>query len=60
MQATRIDREVAAQSEEAKRLRCLELAAKSYSGDDQVELLSRAEGLLAWIQSAETSPAPIA
>ncbi|WP_158703197.1 phage protein Gp27 family protein [Pseudomonas chlororaphis] len=60
MQVTKVDQEVARQSEEAKRLRCLELAAQSYRGDDQAELLSLAEDFLEWIQSAGTSRAPVA
>uniref|UniRef100_UPI003983B129 phage protein Gp27 family protein n=1 Tax=Pseudomonas chlororaphis TaxID=587753 RepID=UPI003983B129 len=60
MLAMKVDQGLARQSEEAKRLRCLELAAQSYRGDDQAELLSLAEGLLTWIRRTETSQTPVA
>ncbi|MBV2081952.1 phage protein Gp27 family protein [Pseudomonas sp. DKN 2791] len=60
MLATKVDSEVTVQLEESTRLRCLELAAQSYRGGDQAELLSLAEGLLRWVQSVEASQTPVA
>lgn len=60
MLAAKLEHDVLVKSEAATRLRCLELAAQSYRGDDQTELLGLADGLLEWIRSTETSRAPVA
>lgn len=60
MLAAKLEQDILVKSKEATRLRCLELAAQSYRGDDQAELLGRAEGLLEWVRSTGTSRAPVA
>ncbi|WP_060766325.1 phage protein Gp27 family protein [Pseudomonas fluorescens] len=60
MVAAKVDQEMTKQCKEATRLRCLELAAQYYRGNDQAELLSLAERFLGWIQSAEPSRALVA
>lgn len=60
MVAAKLEQANLVRAEEATRLRCLELAAQSYRGGDQAELLSQAEGLLKWIRGAGPGPAPVA
>lgn len=60
MLAAKLEHDALVKSEEATRLRCLELAAQSYRGHDQTELLGLAEGLLEWIRSTETRRASVA
>lgn len=51
MVAMEVDREATRQRNETTRLRCLELAAQSYEGNDLDELLGKADSVLSWIQS---------
>lgn len=43
----------AIQSEEALRRQCLDIAAKTYSGEDKAELLAVAQELVDWIHAAK-------
>ncbi|MNC59610.1 hypothetical protein D3C75_1094300 [compost metagenome] len=60
MLTAKLEQDILVKSEEATRLRCLELAAQSYRGDDQAELSGLAEGLLEWIQVAGANRASVA
>lgn len=48
-------REEAVQAEQGIRLRCLEIAARLYKGDDQSELIGLAEDLIDWIGTTDAS-----
>lgn len=50
-----LERNAAIKAEEVVRLKCLEIAASFYKGDDQSELLGLAEDILGWIQTTDAS-----
>ena len=54
------ERSAAIQSEEALRRQCLDIAAKTYRGDDEAALLVIAQDLVDWIHAAKPSRAPVA
>lgn len=54
------ERKRSIQHEQSVRFRCLEIASRMYSGDDQQELLGLAEDLIDWIEQTDSSRNPVA
>lgn len=54
------ERSAAIQSEEALRRQCLDIASRTYKGEDETELLVIAQNLVDWIHATKTGRTPVA